>query len=51
MITLDKKTGDAFSGQFSLVPPEQRDIKALTTAEERAVNDRRFVHEDSLRNA
>lgn len=51
VITLDKKTGDAFSGQFSLVPPEQRDIKALTTAEERAVNDRRFVHEDSLRNA
>lgn len=51
VITLDKRTGDAFSGQFALVPPEQRDIKALTTDEERAVNDHRFVYEDSLRNA
>lgn len=51
VLALDKRAGDVFSVQYALVPPEQRDIEALTTDEERAVNDRRFVYEDSLRNA
>jgi len=51
VLALDKRAGDVFSVQYALAPPEQRDIEALTTDEERAVNDRRFVYEDSLRNA
>lgn len=51
VIALDKRAGDAFSAEFDLVPPVQRDIEALSTADERAANDRRLVHEDSLRNA
>ena len=47
---LDKTVGDLFSGEWDLVPPRQHDITALSTDEERAVNDRRFAREDSLRN-
>ena len=49
-VVLDKTVGDLFSGEWDLVPPRQHDITALTTDEERAVNDRRFAREDSLRN-
>ena len=49
-VVLDKTVGDLFSGEWDLVPPRQHDITALSTDEERAVNDRRFAREDSLRN-
>ncbi len=49
-VVLDKAVGDLFSGEWDLVPPRQHDITALSTDEERAVNDRRFAREDSLRN-
>ena len=49
-VVLDKTVGDLFSGEGDLVPPRQHDITALSTDEERAVNDRRFAREDSLRN-
>lgn len=51
VIVLDKNVGDLFSGEWDLVPPSQHDITALSTDEERAVNDHRFAREDSLRNA
>ena len=50
VIVLDKNVGDLFSGEWDLVPPRQHDITALSTDGERAVNDRRFAREDSLRN-
>lgn len=49
-VVLDKAVGNLFSGEWDLVPPRQHDITALSTDEERAVNDRRFAWEDSLRN-
>ena len=49
-VVLDKTVGNLFSGEWDLVPPRQHDITALSTDEERAVNDRRFAREDSLRN-
>ena len=49
-VVLDKAVGNLFSGEWDLVPPRQHDITALSTDEERAVNDRRFAREDSLRN-
>lgn len=49
-VVLDKAVGDLFSGEWDLVPPRQHDITALSTDEERAVNDHRFAREDSLRN-
>ena len=49
-VVLDKTVGDLFSGEWDLVPPRQHDITALSTDEERAVNDHRFAREDSLRN-
>ena len=51
VVTLDKREGELFSAEFELVPPEQRDIEALTSAGERAENDCRFVREDSIRDA
>lgn len=51
VLVLDRKIGDEFTAMYDLVPPAQHDIAALTTDEERAENDRRFVHEDSTRNA
>ena len=50
IICLDKQIGAAFSGDYDLVPPEQHEIMALATNEERAINDHRFDREDSLRN-
>lgn len=51
VVALDKGAGDAFATEFDLVPPVQRDIEALSTADERAANDRRLVREDSTRAA
>ena len=51
MIVLDKKEGEAYRDVFDIVPPPEKEYQALTTDTERALNDRRFMYEDSLRNA
>ena len=51
VIVLDKKESEAYRDVFDIVPPPEKEYQALTTDTERALNDRRFMYEDSLRNA
>lgn len=50
-IVLNKTAGAEFQADYDIVPPGEKEYEALTTDEERAVNDRRFMYEDSLRGA
>lgn len=50
-IVLDKKTGMAYQYEYDMVPPAEKEYQALVPDKERAANDRRFVYEDSVRNA
>ena len=47
---MDKTAGDGHAVDFELCRPENAELPAVTP-EQRAANDRRMVHEDSIRNA
>lgn len=50
-VVLDKTGKEKFHLTYDMVPPVEKEYQALVPDEERAVNDRRFMYEDSLRNA
>lgn len=50
-VVLDKTGGDGYHLAYDMEPPVEKEYQALVPDEERAVNDRRFMYEDSLRNA
>lgn len=50
-VVLDKEGKKEYGCKLDMVPPPEKEYRALTKDEERAVNDRRFMYEDSLRNA
>lgn len=50
-ITLDKKEGESYTIDFDIVPPAESANLPEVTAEQRAANDIRLAHEDSIRNA
>ncbi len=49
-ITLNKRMGDTYNENMELVPPVEQKIKEIA-ADKQAENARRFVYEDSVRNA
>lgn len=51
IVILDQGKGEEYRFCYTIVPPVAKEYQALTPDGERAVNDRRFMHEDSLRNA
>lgn len=51
VVVLDRASGAVFTRDFELVPPAEKAYEALVPDSERAVNDRRFMYEDSVRNA
>lgn len=51
VVVLDKTAGSTYHCEYDMVPPAEKEYQALVPDEERAVNDRRFVYEDSVRNA
>lgn len=51
VVALDKTSGSVFTEDYELVPPAEKAYEALVPDSERAVNDRRFMYEDSVRNA
>lgn len=50
-IVLNKAGGMVYTEDYELTPPGEKEYEALVPDEERAVNDRRFMYEDSVRNA
>lgn len=50
-VVVDKSGKEALHAAYDMVPPVEKEYQALVPDEERAVNDRRFMYEDSLRNA
>lgn len=50
-VTMDKSIGDNYSIDFDIVPPAESANLPAVTPEQRAENDRRVAHEDSIRNA
>ena len=50
-VKMDKTVGDGHAVDFELVPPPENAELPTVTPEQRAANDRRMVHEDSIRNA
>ena len=50
-VTLDKAAGDTFTADFELVPPPESAEMPEVTPEQRAANDCRMAHEDSIRHA
>ena len=50
-VKLDKKDGDLFAIDIDVVPPVENANLPQVTPEQRAENDRRLLHEDSIRNA
>ena len=50
-VKLDKEPGAAFSVDLDIVPPTESANLPEVTPEQRAENDRRLAHEDSIRNA
>ncbi len=50
-VVLDKTGKENYRLAYDMVPPVEKEYQALVPDEERAVNDRRFMYEDSLRNA
>lgn len=50
-VVVDKTGKEKFHLAYDMVPPVEKEYQALVPDEERAVNDRRFMYEDSLRNA
>ena len=51
IVVLDKASGTVFTEDYDLMPPVEKAYEALVPDSERAVNDRRFMYEDSVRNA
>lgn len=50
-IVLNCKGRETYHRVYDIVPPSEKEYQALATDEERAVNDRRLMYEDSVRNA
>lgn len=50
-IVLDKTEGMVYTEDYELIPPVEKEYEALVPDSERALNDKRFMYEDSLRNA
>lgn len=50
-VKLDKEPGAAFAVDLDIVPPVENANLPEVTPEQRAENDRRLAHEDSIRNA
>ena len=50
VVKLDKKEGDVFAADFDIVPPVESANLPEITPEQRAENDKRLAHEDSVRN-
>lgn len=50
-VVLDKPEKGGYHVAYDMVPPVEKEYQALVPDEERALNDRRFMYEDSLRNA
>ena len=50
-VKMDKTAGDGHTVDFELVPPPESAELPEVTPEQRAANDRRMLHEDSIRNA
>lgn len=50
-LSLDKKEGDSYTLPMDIVPPAEGANLPEVTPEQRAENDRRMAHEDSIRNA
>lgn len=50
-ISLDKKSGETYSIPLDIVPPAEGPNIPEVTPEQRAENNRRLAHEDSIRNA
>lgn len=50
-IPLNKKAGDSFALDLDIIPPVSTPIPAEVTPEQKAANDLRLQHEDSIRNA
>ncbi len=50
-IVLDKTGSEQYNLPYSVTPPVEKEYQALVPDEERAENDRRFMREDSIRNA
>ncbi len=50
-VKLDKKAGENYSIDFDIVPPAESANVPNVTPEQRARNDQRLAHEDSIRNA
>lgn len=50
-VVLDKTGREDYHLAYDMVPPVEKEYQALVPDEERAVNDRRFMYEDSIRNA
>ena len=51
VVKMDKTAGGGHAVDFELVPPPENAELPAVTPEQRAANDRRMVHEDSIRNA
>lgn len=50
-VVLEKPEKGEYHVAYDMVPPVEKEYQALVPDEERALNDRRFMYEDSLRNA
>lgn len=50
-IVLNRKNNETYRFDYDIIPPAEKQYEALVSDEERAVNDRRFMYEDSVRNA
>ena len=50
-VKMDKTAGDGHTVDFELVPPPESAELPEVAPEQRAANDRRMLHEDSIRNA
>lgn len=51
IVTLDKGNGENYIFRYEIVPPTEKEYQAIVSDGERGINDRRFMYEDSLRNA
>lgn len=50
VVIMDKSGPGNYHLEYDMVPPAEKEYQALVPDEERAVNDRRFMYEDSVRN-
>lgn len=50
-LVLDKTTSDVKEINLDIVPPVESAVTVNVTAEQRAINNKRMAHEDSIRNA